>query len=213
MATTEDRSTRAISVEDELHQLEVEENELEGRASTIELHTILIALLAGVALIFSIAALAVALIRTGGSGNTTAGNTPSGAVNAATGGAGMGAGMMSAKTTNAAPVVNGAHVIKVQLGEMYARPSVTSVPAGKVTFRATNMGMLTHELMVERMPMKFEGAGKPVESAAQGMIQDMEHGQSGHMTMTLKPGKYMLFCNVPGHYAAGQHTVLTVTRS
>jgi uncharacterized cupredoxin-like copper-binding protein len=96
---------------------------------------------------------------------------------------------------------------------MYARPSVTSVPAGKVTFRATNMGMLTHELMVERMPIKMESPGKPVESAAQGMIDDMQHGQSGQMTLKLTPGKYMLFCNVPGHYAAGQHTVLTVTRS
>jgi uncharacterized cupredoxin-like copper-binding protein len=33
------------------------------------------------------------------------------------------------------------------------------------------------------------------------------------MTLKLMPGKYMLFCNVPGHYAAGQHTVLTVTQS
>jgi uncharacterized cupredoxin-like copper-binding protein len=31
--------------------------------------------------------------------------------------------------------------------------------------------------------------------------------------MHLKPGKYMLFCNVQGHYAAGQHTVFTVTKA
>jgi uncharacterized cupredoxin-like copper-binding protein len=31
------------------------------------------------------------------------------------------------------------------------------------------------------------------------------------MTLRLHPGMYMLFCNVTGHYAAGQHTVLKVT--
>ncbi len=27
----------------------------------------------------------------------------------------------------------------------------------------------------------------------------------------LKPGNYVLFCNVSGHYAAGQHIPFTVT--
>jgi uncharacterized cupredoxin-like copper-binding protein len=43
------------------------------------------------------------------------------------------------------------------------------------------------------------------------MIEDMAPGQTGHMTVNLKPGRYMLFCNLPGHYAAGQHTMFTVT--
>jgi uncharacterized cupredoxin-like copper-binding protein len=211
MAPTLDKTPEAPTLEEELEHLEEEENELDNRASNLELRTILIALLAGVALIFSVAALAVALIRTGGNGNNNSAVATPGAV----AGTGMGAGMMNGAAGNSqatAPLVNGAHVINVRLGEMYVRPSVTSVPAGKVTLNATNMGMLTHELMIERMPMKFQAPGKPIESAAQGMIADMGTGQSGHMTLKLTPGKYMLFCNVPGHYAAGQHTVLTVTR-
>jgi uncharacterized cupredoxin-like copper-binding protein len=43
------------------------------------------------------------------------------------------------------------------------------------------------------------------------MIQDMAPGESGKMTLDLKPGMYMLFCNITGHYAAGQHTVFRVT--
>jgi uncharacterized cupredoxin-like copper-binding protein len=31
------------------------------------------------------------------------------------------------------------------------------------------------------------------------------------MTVNLKPGMYELFCNVPGHYAMGQHTMFKVT--
>jgi uncharacterized cupredoxin-like copper-binding protein len=41
----------------------------------------------------------------------------------------------------------------------------------------------------------------------------MQPGGHGKLTLRLKPGRYMLFCNVPGHYAGGQHTVFTVTKS
>jgi uncharacterized cupredoxin-like copper-binding protein len=202
MTTTTDKTP---TVEDELRQLEDEGNELDDRASALELRTILLALIAGTALVFSIAALSVALINGGKTAKTVT-------MPAAAGGTGMGTGMMSG-ASQSAPVVNGAHVITARLGEMYVRPSVTSVPAGKVTFKATNVGNLMHELMVERMPIKFDSPGKPTESAALGMIEDMDPGKSGQMTLTLQPGQYMLFCNVSGHYAAGQHTVLTVTQS
>ncbi len=42
------------------------------------------------------------------------------------------------------------------------------------------------------------------------MIPDMGPGGSGRMTLNLRPGTYELFCNVPGHYAAGQHVTFTV---
>jgi uncharacterized cupredoxin-like copper-binding protein len=31
------------------------------------------------------------------------------------------------------------------------------------------------------------------------------------VTITLAPGRYELICNLPGHYAAGDYTELTVT--
>ena len=143
MATTLDKPPEELTLEGELEHIEQEEKELDNRASNLELRTILIAMLAGVALIFSVAALAVALIRTGGNGNSNSTAATPGAV----AGTGMGAGMMNGSAGTgqaAAPLVNGAHVINVRLGEMYFRPCVTSVPAGKVTLNATNMGMLTH---------------------------------------------------------------------
>jgi uncharacterized cupredoxin-like copper-binding protein len=103
--------------------------------------------------------------------------------------------------------------VYVQLGDYWAAPTVSSMPAGKVTFIATNVGRVPHELMIERMPMKFDSPMHPNEDAAQGMIDDMDPGKSGRMTMRLKPGAYMLFCNAPGHYAAGQHTMFNVTKS
>jgi uncharacterized cupredoxin-like copper-binding protein len=101
--------------------------------------------------------------------------------------------------------------VYVQLGDYWAAPTVGSIRAGKVTFIAKNVGQVPHELMVERMPMKFDSPMHPNEDAAQGMIDDMEPGQSGRMTVRLSPGRYMLFCNAPGHYAAGQHIMFQAT--
>ena len=100
--------------------------------------------------------------------------------------------------------------VEVELGEMYVKPNLTTVPAGEVKFVARNVGKVEHELMVERMPIMMDGPGKPTEDAAMGMIEDMAPMHHGQMALRLKPGKYELFCNVPGHYAAGQKTTITV---
>lgn len=102
--------------------------------------------------------------------------------------------------------------VQVQLGEMYVKPSASTVPAGKVKFVARNVGSVEHELMIERMPIRMDAPGMPTEDAAMGMIDEMGSMDRGEMTLRLTPGKYELFCNVPGHYAAGQRTTLTVTR-
>ena len=43
-------------------------------------------------------------------------------------------------------------------------------------------------------------------------LGDLEPGKSGALTMTLKPGHYVLFCNEPGHFKAGMYAELVVTR-
>ena len=67
--------------------------------------------------------------------------------------------------------------------------------------------------MIERAPIKMTSPNQPNEDAAQGMIDDMSTGQAGRMTVRLSPGRYVLFCNAPGHYAAGQHTTFTITKN
>ena len=192
-------------LEDELHELEQDEKQLEQRTNQLSLIQGLTGLFSILALIVGITGLVVALIANGKANdgrNATRAAAP--ATAAATPG-GMPGGMMGGSAQPG--------VVRVTLGEMWVRPSVTSVPAGKVTFVASNMGHVQHELMIERMPLRMEGPGKPVEDAAQGMIEDIGPGRSGKMTLRLKPGKYELFCNVPGHYAAGQHIEFTVTKS
>ena len=100
--------------------------------------------------------------------------------------------------------------VPVTLGEMFVHPARTAFSAGKVTFYAKNDGATSHMFMVERAPLKFDSPGNPTESAAQADTGLLAPGKSKAVTVTLEPGTYVLFCNVPGHYAAGQHTTITV---
>lgn len=151
-------------------------------------------------------ALAV-LVATGALVLVLSGDDDSTAMRGNAGSAPSGMPMMAGSGSTRAEV----RTVEVELGEMYVRPSVTTVPAGEVRFVARNVGKLEHELMVERMPIMMDGPGMPTEDAAMGMIEDMAPMHRGQMTLPLKPGEYELFCNVPGHYAAGQRTTFQVT--
>jgi uncharacterized cupredoxin-like copper-binding protein len=223
MSSTVDgeRESKSPALEDELHELEAQEAALERRTRSLEVAGPLALVVSFFALALGIGAIAIALSN--GSDNTTMmGRTSAGA-----GGAAPSTGMMGSTASGGMMMGAGGHgkftpammsaadrgKVYVQLGDYWAAPAVSSVRAGKVTFIASNVGRVPHELMVERMPMKFDSPMHPNEDAAQGMIEDMDPGKGGRMTMNLKPGTYMLFCNLPGHYAAGQHTTFTVTAS
>jgi uncharacterized cupredoxin-like copper-binding protein len=198
--TTSMEETQPHTTEDLEAELEEIRHELQAKRSrdgSVQLAAFFAVLLA----LGAILAVAFKLDDNQSSGtpvhNRASGNMP----------AAMGAGAGGASRSSA----GAAHQVSAQLGDYTVHPNVTSVPAGKVTFNATNVGQVPHELMIERMPIKMDAPGQPNEKAAQGMIDDMGPGQSGHMTLNLKPGSYMLFCNVPGHYQMGQHTMFKVT--
>ena len=96
-----------------------------------------------------------------------------------------------------------------------------SVPAGKISFRASNAGSLTHELVI--LPLPAGGAGsRPIgpggtvsehgslgeasASCAAGKGGGIRAGATGWVTLRLVPGRYELICNLPGHYAMGMYT-------
>ena len=49
---------------------------------------------------------------------------------------------------------------------MWVRPQYSSVAAGKTTFVAQNTGQVTHELMIERAPLKMDGPAEATSSSA-----------------------------------------------
>jgi uncharacterized cupredoxin-like copper-binding protein len=225
MSTTLEREDEQ-SLSDELRELEAQEEALERRTRSLELAGPLALIFSLVALAVGIGAIAIALSNgsdnasgsgstgagAGGAAGTMMGSSASTGTTMGSNGRMMGAGGHGSFTS--AMVAAAAHgKIYVQLGDYWAAPTVSSVRAGKVTFIARNVGKVPHELMVERMPVKFDSPMHPNEDAAQGIIDNMDPGQSGRMTMRLRPGTYMLFCNAPGHYAAGQHTLFTATKS
>lgn len=69
-------------------------------------------------------------------------------------------------------------------------------------------------------PINNDRAGLPYNKAENKVIEDdaghlgevaeLEPGQNGALTLTLKPGQYILYCNIPGHYALGMWTLFTV---
>lgn len=108
---------------------------------------------------------------------------------------------------------------KMNMAIMSVVVDQNTVPAGKVTFNVTNVSKGTiHEMLVS--PIKDENAVLPfidnenrVDEEASGdlgEVSELDPGKSGALTLDLKPGMYILFCNVPGHYTAGMWTTITV---
>jgi hypothetical protein len=61
---------------------------------------------------------------------------------------------------------------------------------------------------VRRLRSLARGMG---ERADKGEVSELDPGKSGSVTVALKAGKYLLICNVPGHFGAGMWTEFTVT--
>ena len=85
-------------------------------------------------------------------------------------------------------------------------------------FHAVNQSKnLVHEVIVARddganeLPMDDKHT-RVNERRVQrlGEIADLAPGKSGKLTLNLKPGTYVLFCNQPGHYHDGMSAKLTV---
>jgi uncharacterized cupredoxin-like copper-binding protein len=124
------------------------------------------------------------------------------------------------------------NVVKVQLGENGAKYFITvdkdTVQAGKTTFVIDNVGTMHHEMAIYKtdlapgeLPLTAEGtvdeekAGLVAEAVyTQPLRGDEDHrirdGRGVDYTVDLPPGKYVLLCNLPGHYKAGQFVAFTV---
>ena len=105
--------------------------------------------------------------------------------------------------------------VAVVLSEWKVVPSVAKVRAGKVTFSVRNAGAIEHELVVLRTDSHHHALtvkkAVAVETGRQGEIPKIVPGQVRSLTLSLKPGKYVLICNLLGHYRAGQFAALRVS--
>lgn len=98
-------------------------------------------------------------------------------------------------------------------------PSHPSLEDGIVTLRVWNKGPATHEFVVLRSDLPADGLpigtdGLSVDEDAAVPLKEIEEVEAralGMLTVTLRPGRYVLFCNLEGHYLAGMHAAIEVT--
>lgn len=118
-------------------------------------------------------------------------------------------------------LVYGAPGVDMSKATMGMRLSRKSAPAGVVTFKVTNVSKdAIHEMIVmyrqdQTRPLPYIDAENRVDedrAGDKGEVSELDPGKSGTLTVPLKPGKYVLICNVPGHYGSGMWTEFDVTK-
>jgi len=96
-----------------------------------------------------------------------------------------------------------------------------SVAAGAVRFEAANESKgLVHEMIVlktDKDPSTLpydKKKDKVVESKTKslGEVSELQPGKSGTLTLNMKPGAYLLYCNQAGHLHGGMWSKFTVTK-
>jgi len=95
-----------------------------------------------------------------------------------------------------------------------------SVPAGPVELHVKNDGPSTHEINVDltryaaaKIPLQRDGLTADEEAKGLRRIDSIEQvnlRHSGDLTLDLKPGRYVLWCNLEGHYLGGMHETFDV---
>ena len=93
------------------------------------------------------------------------------------------------------------------------------IHAGVVTLIAINDSTdLIHEMLIAPVrstfsPLPYDNVKMRVDEDAAhslGEVSELDPGQTGALRITLKPGTYILLCNIPGHYVMGMWTTIVV---
>jgi hypothetical protein len=118
--------------------------------------------------------------------------------------------LLAAVVAGAAPALGArkarkspAHLL-VYAQEWSLWPSRTSLPSGSVNVELWNRGEDAHDLRLRRL------RGGHMVGPIHGAVKVTQSGGLSNASWKLAPGRYMLYCSMPGHYMKGMHTVLTV---
>jgi CheY-like chemotaxis protein len=129
--------------------------------------------------------------------------------------AALGALAVAAPVSIADPRSNG---VSARLGEFSIKLNRSTASHGRITFSIRNTGEVEHEFIVLETGLKADKLprrGGTAEEGAAGRVVDeaegIEPGKTAKLTVRLKPGRYVLLCNLPGHYAGGMRTALRVS--
>jgi uncharacterized cupredoxin-like copper-binding protein len=102
----------------------------------------------------------------------------------------------STQATTTAPAKPAATKVPVSEVEFKITVGSTDLKAGEITFEVKNDGKIPHDLAIKGTSDKTEL---------------IPAGGTAELKVTLKAGKYELYCTVPGHEAAGMKLNISVS--
>ena len=117
-------------------------------------------------------------------------------------------------TTTTVEAEKQATTLPISMTEFKFTPANPELARGKIEITATNKGKTPHELILLKTDrdagkLPKRGDGVSVRHSV-GQIPPLVPGESAPHTFDLKPGRYVMVCNIPGHYDAGMYGTLTV---
>jgi uncharacterized cupredoxin-like copper-binding protein len=124
-------------------------------------------------------------------------------------------------TENETAATGGGKRLEIKMGDYFFSPASGTTTAGKTVIEAPNEGAVEHELVLFKTNM--DPAKLPTEAGGgvneekldeiaeeAGEVPDVEAGETKSGKFNLTPGRYVIFCNLPGHYTQGMYGTLTV---
>jgi len=107
-----------------------------------------------------------------------------------------GAGQTSTRSATTTTAKSAETKVPVTETEIKIAAASTNLKAGESTFEVKNGGKIPHDLAIKGTADKTEL---------------IPAGGTAELKVTLKAGKYELYCSVPGHEAAGMKLNITVS--
>lgn len=118
------------------------------------------------------------------------------------------------------PAPTSDRTVAVTLRDFRLSASSTTVASGLVRFVLNNRGPSTHEFVVVRtdrpadgLPILPDGLTVDEEAPLLHAVEedpDIALGATNMLDVRLAPGRYVLFCNLAGHYLGGMRRSLVV---
>jgi uncharacterized cupredoxin-like copper-binding protein len=128
-----------------------------------------------------------------------------------------GGGKSSATTKKPAATKPASSQIAAKLGEFSIKLDHATAASGNVTFSIHNGGKATHEFVVlktdqaaDALPTGADGVSEKGAGTRIKEAEDIKPGTTASLTANFARGRYVLICNLSGHYHGGMHAAFRI---